>query len=89
MSDSTPLPDVQTVVTTASAYGRDLAERVVWSFLGGSAAVVIASGPADMFHASFWQAVGTGGVAAVISLVKGFAARGIGRRNTASTAPGV
>lgn len=88
MSDSS-LPDVQTVVKAASTYGRDLAERVVWSFLGGSTAVIVAAGPADMFHASFWQAVGTGGVAAAVSLVKGLAARGIGRTNSASTAPGV
>lgn len=87
---STPqLPNVQTVVKTAATYGKDLAERVVWTFLGGTTAVVVASGPADMFHATFWQALGTGGVAAVVSLVKGLAARGLGARNSASTASGV
>jgi hypothetical protein len=88
MSD-TSLPAVNTVVKTAKTYGRDLAERVTWSFLGGTAAVVTASGPADMFHASFWQAAGTGGLAAVVSLVKGLAARWVNVRNSASTASGV
>ncbi|ELP67627.1 hypothetical protein STRTUCAR8_08540 [Streptomyces turgidiscabies Car8] len=83
------LPAVDTVVKTAATYGRDLAERIIWTFLGGTTAVVVASGPADMFHASFWQAAGTGGVAAVISLVKGLAARWRGATNSASTAKGV
>ena len=83
------LPDVTTVVKTAKTYGRDLGERVIWSFLGGTAAVTAAAGPGDMFHASFWQAVGVGGLAAVVSLLKGLAARWIGLRNSASTASGV
>jgi hypothetical protein len=88
MSDSS-LPNVNTVVKTARTYAKDLTERVIWTFLGGTTAVVVASGPADMLHASFWQAAGTGGLAAVVSLVKGFVARGIGAKNSASTAPGV
>lgn len=88
MSDSS-LPGVNTVVQTARTYARDLIERVVWSFLGGAIAVMVAAGPGDLFHASLWQAVMTGGVAAVVSLVKGLAARGIGRPGSASTAPGV
>ena len=88
MSNSS-LPDVNTVVKTAATYGKDLAERVIWTFLGGTTAVVVASGPADVLHASFWQAVATGGVAAVVSLVKGLAARGFGSTNSASTVPGV
>jgi len=86
---SSSLPDVNTVVKTASVYAKDLAERVIWTFLGGTAAVIVAAGPADMFHASFWQAAGTGGVAAVVSLVKGLAARWVSLRNSASTASGV
>ena len=88
MSNSS-LPDVNTVVKTAKTYGRDLAERVIWTFLGGTAAVVTAAGPGDMFHASFWQAAGVGGLAAVVSLVKGLGARWISVRNSASTASGV
>ena len=86
---SNELPSVDTVVKTAKTYGRDLAERVVWTFLGGTAAVVAASGPVDMFHASFWQAAGTGGLAAVVSLVKGLGARWVGLRNSASSVAGV
>ncbi|MEU2730125.1 hypothetical protein ABZ650_20650 [Streptomyces griseoviridis] len=81
--------DAETVVKTAASYGRDLAERVIWTFLGGTAAVVVASGPTDMFHASFWQAAGVGGYAAVVSLVKGLAARYRGATNSASTVKGV
>lgn len=85
-----PLPgDVETVVKTAKTYGRDLAERVVWSFLGGTTAVVTAAGPADMFHASFWQAVGAGGIAAAVSLLKGLAARYRGATYSASSIKGV
>ncbi|MGW0581133.1 hypothetical protein ACWD25_35490 [Streptomyces sp. NPDC002920] len=84
------LPDVDTVVKTASTYARDLAERIVWTFLGGTTAVIVASsGPTEMFHASFWEAVGTGGVAAVVSLVKGLVARWRGATNSASLAKGV
>ena len=83
------LPAAETVVKTAATYGRDLAERVVWSFLGGATAVVVAAGPADMLSASFWQAVGAGGLTAAFTLLKGIAARAIGQRNSASTAPGV
>jgi hypothetical protein len=84
-----PLPDVNTALKTAKTYAVDLGERVVWSFLGGTVAVIVAAGPADMFNATFWQAAGTGGVAAVVSLVKGLVARGIGAANSASTAPRV
>jgi hypothetical protein len=42
-----------------------------------------------MFHASFWEAAGTGGVAAVVALVKGLVARWRGAVNSASLAKGV
>jgi hypothetical protein len=83
------LPDAETVVKTAGTYARDLAERTIWSFLGGATAVSVAAGPADMFHASFWQAVGAGGLAAAFALLKGVAARAVGHKNSASTAPSV
>lgn len=88
MSNSS-LPNVQTVVKTASTYGKDLAERVIWTFLGASGAVALAGGPADMLHVSFWQGAGTAGLAAAVSLVKGIAARAVGSRNSASTVSGV
>jgi TctA family transporter len=87
---STPsLPDVNTIVKTAKTYAIDLTERVIWTFLAAVASVALAAGPADMFNVSFWQAVGTAGVAAVVSLVKGLLARGIGFTNSASSAPRV
>ncbi|MFG3586634.1 hypothetical protein [Streptomyces sp. NPDC047990] len=89
MPDLTLPGDAQTVLKTAGAYGRDLAERVTWTFLGGTTAVLVGAGPADMFHASLWQAAGTGGLAAVVSLVKGLAARWRDVRNSASLAKGV
>ena len=86
---SSELPPLNTVVKTARTYAKDLAERVIWTFLGGTAAMVVAAGPADMLDASFWKAAGVGGLAAVVTLVKGLAARKIGAKNSASTAPGV
>jgi hypothetical protein len=84
-----PLPNVDTVVKTAGTYARDLGERVVFTFLATEAALITAAGPADMFHASFWQATGAAGLAAAVTLLKGFAARAFGDKNSASTLPGV
>jgi hypothetical protein len=42
-----------------------------------------------MLHASFWEAVGVGGLAAVVSFAKGLGARLTGSKNSASTASGV
>lgn len=81
--------DVQTVVKTATTYAKDLAERVIWTGLTASAAVALASGPADMFRASFWEGVGVAGIAAGGSLIKGLFARFVGAKNSASTVSGV
>jgi len=83
------LPDTQTVVKTARTYAVDLIERIIWTFLGAAGAVALAAGPADMLTVSFWEGVGTAGLAAVVTLVKGIAARLIGPKNSASTAPSV
>ncbi|MGW9024499.1 hypothetical protein ACWGQ5_09740 [Streptomyces sp. NPDC055722] len=83
------LPGAQTVVKTARTYAVDLAERTIWTFLGAAGAVALAGGPADMLHVSFWQGAGTAGLAAVVTLAKGLAARVIGQKNSASTAPTV
>ena len=83
------LPAAETVVKTAATYARDLVERTIWSFLGGATAVSGAAGPADMLNASFWQAVGAGGLAAAFALLKGVAARVVGQKNSASTVSGV
>ncbi|MFJ8023374.1 hypothetical protein [Streptomyces sp. NPDC096311] len=83
------LPNVNTVVKTAATYGRDLAERTASTFVVAASGVGIAAGPADMFHASFWQTMGAAGVAAAGSLLKGMAARAFGTKNSASLAKGV
>jgi hypothetical protein len=83
------LPDAQTVVKTGRTYVVDLIERVIWTFLGAAGAVALAAGPADMLSVSFWQGVGTAGLAAVVALLKGLFARVVGASNSASTAKGV
>jgi hypothetical protein len=89
VSELPSLPSTDTLVKTARTYAVDLGERVIFTFLATEAALVTAAGPADMFHVSFWHAMGTGGLAAVATLLKGIAARGFGAKNSASTAPGV
>ncbi|MYS15151.1 hypothetical protein [Streptomyces sp. SID4982] len=83
------LPEVDTVVKTGAAYARDLTERTLATFVGAACAVGVAAGPADMFHASFWQTMGAAGIAAAVSLLKGMAARAFGTKNSASLAKGV
>lgn len=83
------LPNVDTVVKTGRTYVVDLIERIIWTFLGAAGAVALAAGPADMLTVSFWQGVGTAGLAAVVSLVKGLFARLRGATNSASLAKGV
>lgn len=78
-----------TVIKTAQTYTKDLGERVIWTFLVAGAGVALAAGPADMLSASFWETVGTAGIAAVGSLLKGLFARVVGDKNSASTASGV
>jgi hypothetical protein len=81
--------DVQTVAKTTATYAKDLAERVLATFIVAAAGVALAAGPGDMFSASFWETVGTAGIAAAGSLLKGLIARYIGARNSASAASGV
>lgn len=83
------LPAADTIVRTARTYAVDLIERVIWTFLGAAGAVALAAGPADMLSVSFWEGVGTAGLAAVVTLVKGIVARVVGQKNSASTAPSV
>jgi hypothetical protein len=79
-------PDTNVIFKTAQTYAKDLAERVIWTFLLAAGGVALASGPADMFHVSFWQTVGTAGLVAVGSLVKGIVAKFRGDPNSASLA---
>lgn len=87
--DEIHLPAAETVVKTARTYAVDLIERIIWTFLGAAGAVAIAAGPADMLSISFWEGVGTAGIAAVVTLLKGVGARVVGQKNSASSAPGV
>ena len=86
---SSSYPDVDTVVKTASTYARDLAERTLSTAVVAAGGVAIAAGPADMFHASFWQTMGAAAIAAAGTLLKGFVARAFGAKNSASLAKGV
>lgn len=70
-------------------YLLDLGERTAATFAFGMLSVVVATGPAGMFHASTWQAAGAGGMAAVGSLIKGTVARYRGNKNSASLVKGV
>lgn len=83
------LPAADTVVKTTRTYVVDLIERIIWTFLGASSAVALAGGPADMLSVSFWESVGVGGMAAVVTLVKGLFARIRDVTNSASLAKGV
>lgn len=81
--------ETSVLVKTARTYAQDLFERVVWTFLVAVGGFAVTVGPVGWLHASTWQAAGTAGVAAVLTLMKGLAARYIGNRNSASTARSV
>jgi hypothetical protein len=81
--------ETNVIVKTAATYAKDLAERVVWTFLVAVGAFAVAAGPAGWLDVSTWQAAGAAGIAAVGTLVKGLLARYVGTRNSASTARGV
>jgi hypothetical protein len=85
------MSDINTraLLKTGATYARDLAERVGATFVVAAGGVAVAAGPADMFHASFWQTMGAAGVAAAGSLVKGMLARAFGEKNSASLVKGV
>jgi hypothetical protein len=78
--------DGQTVVKTASAYGRDLLERVVSTFLQAFIGGIVVTTPLD---GSMWYAALAGGVGAVLALGKGLVARWRDVTNSASLAKGV
>ncbi|AQS70837.1 hypothetical protein [Streptomyces pactum] len=78
--------DGQTVVKTASTYGRDLLERVLSTFLQSFIGGIVVTTPLD---GSMWYAAGAGGVGAVLALAKGLFARIRDVTNSASLAKGV
>jgi hypothetical protein len=80
------LPPVGTIERAAKSYGRDLLERVLSSALGGFVAGLTVTQP---LNASMWYTAATAGAAAGVSVLKGVAARLVGRSDSASLAPGV
>lgn len=84
MSDYLPAPD--TVLKTARTYARDLAERVIATFLQAFVGGLVLTQPLDLH---MWQAAAVGGVAAAAALVKGLVARWRDVTNSASLARGV
>ncbi|MGW0938884.1 hypothetical protein [Streptomyces sp. NPDC002666] len=81
-----PLPSTQTVIKGAKTYARDLAERVIATFLQAFVGGLVLTQPFDV---SMWQAAAVAGVAAAASLVKGLVARWRDVTNSASLARGV
>jgi hypothetical protein len=81
-----PLPDTQTVIKSATTYARDLAERVVATFLQAFVGAVVLTQPLDLH---MWQSAAVAGVAAAASLLKGLVARWRDVTNSASLAKGV
>jgi hypothetical protein len=67
----------------SKAFVLDLAERVVFSFLGAAIATLAAAG-VDLTHLSAWQSAGVAGLAAAVSLIKGVLAQYVGDRDSAS-----
>jgi len=79
-------------VGTAGRYVRDLAERVVATFLTAFLGALVTGGWFDVAHVrdlSAVQAAALAGVAAVLSLIKGLVAKFVADRDSASLAPGV
>jgi hypothetical protein len=79
-------PDVETVLKNGKTYARDLLERVLTTFLQAGIAGIVVATPLD---GSMWYAAGAGAVGAVLSLLKGLAARMRDVTNSASLAKGV
>jgi hypothetical protein len=79
-------------ITTKATYIRDLVERILATFVQAFLAALVAGNWFDVTHLrdlSIVQAAGLSAIAAVLSLVKGLVAKGIGNRDSASAAPGV
>lgn len=86
MSTPFPLPNTQTVIKGAKTYARDLAERVLATFVQAFLGAFVLTQPLDLH---MWQAAAVAGVAAAASLVKGLVARWRDVTNSASLARGV
>lgn len=87
MSDTPfPLPSTETVIKGARAYARDLAERIVATFLQAFVGGLVLTQPFDL---GMWEAAAVGGVAAAGALLKGLIARWRDVTHSASLARGV
>ncbi|MFI8278514.1 hypothetical protein ACIGBH_27310 [Streptomyces sp. NPDC085929] len=82
-------PSADGVLKTGKTYAKDLAERTIWTAAAAVGGLLVAAGPADMLHGSFWQSVGAAGLITAGTFVKGLFARVLGDPNSASTARGV
>lgn len=82
----TNLPTVGVITKTAGTYARDLAERVLVTFLQAFIGGIVITQPLDR---SMWWAAASGGAAAVLALGKGLIARWRSVTNSASLAKGV
>ena len=74
------------------SYAKDLAERVIVTFLQAFGATLVAGGVFDVSgvrNVSAWQAAGVAGIAAVLSLIKGLVAKLVSKKDSASLAAGV
>lgn len=80
------MSSTDTVLKTATTYGRDLLERVAVTFLQAFIGGIAITQP---LNGSMWYAAGAGGVGAVLALLKGLAARFRSVTNSASLAKGV
>lgn len=81
-----------TPIKTTSRYALDLAERIGSTFAVAFLGTLVTGGWFDVAHirdVSALQAAGLAGIASVLSLVKGVAARWVSNRDSASLAPGV
>lgn len=71
-----------------NTFVKDLAERVIASALGGFLAVVSLDG-LDILHTDWKGALAAAAGAAIVSVLKGLAARFIGNPSSASLSPKV
>lgn len=70
-------------------FWADLAERVIATFAMSLAAVLSAGGFLGLFNVSWLDALSVAGMAALLSALKGIAAAGVGREDSASLVPAV
>jgi hypothetical protein len=71
-----------------SKYVTDLVERVLASFAGGFLTITGLDG-FDVLHLDWKAALGVGAGAALVSFLKGLAAKALGNKDSASLTPTV